>query len=415
MTHPRTIPNDDSPARTDAVAARIRETGDGLAAALRALLSELPGRPQRPKDLGQLLGLNRDISGRVLKSAAVRDGLEVVHVAPGPEPLRTVARAAGKRGVTIETLSAMDDAVDRFDRLIRDDAGTRSALDAMIVALVPRARERFELASKQSIFKGISQLKGVHADVWLNATLFHPSAGDDLHHDVVLVHGAIGLQRVRPDARVNFTYRQFEAEQSGDEPSEDAAWRSLERFCTNPPAQLDTHRDGDVIHYSLANGAVGRRAVSDMLVLDHHPGVIDRYAEPSDARPPRNRKGTFVAPDVPVRTLVFDALLHEDVCPCSEPHLAFYDMGPEGMAYVNDPQRDVDLVQAHESVEFLGRDLRRFHAEEVPLYVDMLEHVCGHLGWDPGAFRGFRCRVQYPVHGWQACLSFDPPPPPATP
>ncbi|MHC5023554.1 MAG: hypothetical protein ACYTGG_06530 [Planctomycetota bacterium] len=396
----------------DAVAARIRETGDGLGAALRELLNELPGRPQRPKELGRILGLNRDISGRVLKAAAARDGLEVVHVAPGPEPLRTVVRAASRRGVASETLSAVGDAVERFDRLIRDDAGTRSALDAMIVARVPRARERFELASKQSIFKGMSQLKGVHAEVWLNATLIHPSSGDALHHDAVLVHGAVGLQRVRPDARVNFTYRQFETAVLEGEMSEDDAWRSLARFCTNPPARLETSRDDEVIHYRLANGAVGPRAITDMLVVDHHPGVIDRYAEPSTDKPPRNRKGTFVAPDIPVKTLVFDALLHEDAFPGSEPHLAFYDMGPEGMAYVNDPQRDVDLVQAHELVEFLGRDLRRFHAEEVPRYVEMLEHVCGHLGWDPGAFRGFRCRVQYPVHGWQACLSFDPPPPP---
>jgi hypothetical protein len=185
----------------DAVAARIRETGDGLAAALRELLNELPGRPQRPKELGRILGLNRDISGRVLKAAAARDGLEVVHVAPGPEPLRTLARAASRRGVASGTLSAVDEAVDRFDRLIRDDAGTRTALHAMIVARVPRARERFELASKQAIFKGMSQLKGVHAEVWLNATLIHPSSGDALHHDAVLVHGAVGLQRVRPDAR----------------------------------------------------------------------------------------------------------------------------------------------------------------------------------------------------------------------
>jgi hypothetical protein len=403
----------DSGASADAAAERIRTTGSGLATALRALLDELPGRPQRPAELGRMLGLNRDISGRVLKASAARNGLEVIHVVPGPEPLRTLVRAAARRGVAPATTAAVDEAIDRFDRLIRDDAGTRSALDAMIVARLPRARERFELASKQSIFKGMSQLKGVHADVWLNATLMHPTAGDDMHLDALLVHGAVGLQRVRPDARVNFTYRQFDADGAEEEMSGDDAWRSLNHLCTNPPARLETVRDGEVVHHRLANGNVGPRAIADMLVVDHHPGVIERYAEPSALKPPRNRKGTFVAPDIPVKTLVFDALLHEDVFPGSEPHLALYDMGPEGMAYVNDPQRDVDRVQTHESVAYLGQDIRRFHTEEVPRYVEMLEHVCGHLGWDPGAFRGFRCRVQYPVHGWQVCLSFDPPPPPA--
>jgi len=397
-------------ARPDTLADRIRQTGDELARSLGSVLSALPGSPTRPAELSRILGLNRDISGRVLKAVAARDGLEVVHGIPGPEPLRSLLRAAGRRGAAAEAVAEAEAVVDRFDRLIRDDAGTRSALDAVIVAGLPRARERFELASKQSVFKGISQLKGVHADVWLNATLIHPTAGDDLHHDALLIHGAVGLQRLRPDVRVNFTYRQFDAAAVDDGNDATDAWRSLAPFFANPPARLETHEEDDVVHHRLADERIGPRAISDMLVVDNHPGVLDRYAEPG----PRNRKGTFVAPDIPVRTLLFDAILHEDAFPGADPHLALYDMGPEGIAYVNDPKRDVDLVQAHESVEYLGRDLHRFHADEVPRYVEMLEHVCAHLGWDPKAFRGFRCRVQYPVHGWQVCLSFDPPAPPGT-
>lgn len=422
MPTPATDPVLDPPRAANAddgdLAARMRRTGRALGDSLAEVVAGVEGVPRRPAELSRVLGLNRDIAGRVMKSIAARDGLEVLHVAPGPEPLRTFIRAAARRGAAPDAVAGAEIAIDHFDRIIRDDVGTRSALDAMIVASLPEARERFELASKQSVFKGMSQLKGVHADVWLNATLIHPAAADPLHHDALLVHGAIGLQRVRPDIPVTFTYREFDTagvrDDASDASNADAPdWRRLDAFCPHEPARLSTRRVGDVLYYALDDDRVGPAALSDMLVIDHHPATVDRFAAPSTESPPRNRKGTFCAPDIPVRSLVFDAILHESAFPGSDPHLAVYDMGPDGMAYVNDPRRDVDRMDVLESVEFLGQDLRRFHAPEMPRYTAMLEHICQHRGWDPAAFRGYRCRIQYPVHGWQVCMSFDPPAPPA--
>lgn len=69
-------------------------------------------------------------------------------------------------------------------------------------------------------------------------------------------------------------------------------------------------------------------------------------------------------------------------------------------------------MDAHESVEFLGRDLRTVYAQEIPRYTDILRHLCDEFALDPDEFRGYRTRIQYPVYGWQICMTFEQPRPP---
>ena len=39
----------------------------------------------------------------------------------------------------------------------------------------------------------------------------------------------------------------------------------------------------------------------------------------------------------------------------------------------------------------------------------ILSGMAERFGWDPSRFRAYRTRIQYPVYGWQICLSFEPP------
>ena len=385
---------------------RIRAVGRDLAATLREVLEALPNPPGRPTDLARDLGLNRDISSRVLKAMAKQNPLEVVHVIPGPEPLRRFIRAAADQDVAERSIDAAQEAVQRFDGLIRDEAGTRSALNAIIASLLPRTQQRFELASRQSVFKGMSQLKGIQADVWLSTAIIAPSTDVDDKHDVVLIHGALSMQKLRPDARVKFTYSEMQTEPPDDEDGLPEGAIRLDEFCVNPPAPLDIWRSGSEVSYTLSGEQFGPRAIMDMLVVDHHRAVLDRYANPDVER---SKKGTFVAPDIPVKLLVFDCILHNDVWPGSDPELAMFDMGPAGTAWVNDPSRDIDRMDFSERVELMGRGVQSFRSDAVPRYTDMLRAMAQRNGLNLDEFRGYRCLMQYPVHGWQVCLSFDPP------
>jgi len=392
----------------EAIEDRIRAVGVDLARTLQAVLGTLSGAVHRPNGLARELGVNRAVASRVLSAIAAKDPLEVVHLVPGPEPLRQIVRAAAEKDVASELTRDAQAAIERFDLLIRNDAGTRSTLDAMISSSLPGARERFELASKYSIFKGISQLKGARADLWSGAAIVCPSADDPLKHDLTWLNGAVAMQRLRPGVTVRFSYR-FPGEESaasgGASPSE---LRTLEQFCTNPPAQLQASASGNVVNYVLPPDLLGPRSVTDLFVVDHHPATMRRYARDET----RRHTSLFVEPALPVAVLVFDVLLHEDAFPGSEPRLFTYDTGYDGPANVNDPARDVDRVDLHESIEFLGHDLRRLTMPEIPKYGDILTHLSAQFGWDPSRFRGYRTRIQYPVYGWQTCMAFEPPPSP---
>jgi len=393
----------------DVMTEKIRGIGRDLAETLRMVINAIPGSPHRPTEFAQRLGLSRVISSRLLSSTAKADPFEVAHLIPGPESLRSLLRAAVSVHVSGELIDEAESAVRRFERLIRDDFGTRSALDAVISSNLPDARERFESAGRYSVFKGMSQLLGVEAEVWVTSMLLHPTASDAGRLDVAPIHGALGMRRMRPDVPVHFSFgmpaAKPEAECGEDVAGGIIGLMSLERFYTHAPAQLEVSQESGVVAHSLVGDQYGRQFLVDMLAADHHVAVIPHYGDAEGGK----KRGTSVVPDIPVKALVYDVLLHRDVFPQTEPILVVHNIGLRGRANVNDPTRDIDRIETRERIEYLGDDLRRFHAGEIPNYVRMLEQVCEVLGWDARGFRGYRCRIQYPVYGWQISMAFDPP------
>ncbi len=185
--------------------AKARRVAVDLGSGLRAVLQGLPERPTRPSQLARVLDLNRATASKLLSATAKEDPLELLHGIPGPEPLRGLLQTAASVGVDGELVTQALGAVQAFDDLIRVDAGTRGALDAVISSALPGVREKVELASKYSVFKGMAQLKGVQADTWRGAAFVAPSAADDLRHDLTWLTGGLGIQRLRSDATIAFS------------------------------------------------------------------------------------------------------------------------------------------------------------------------------------------------------------------
>ncbi|MFT7463547.1 MAG: hypothetical protein ACI9EF_001892, partial [Pseudohongiellaceae bacterium] len=260
---------------------RLKATGQGLASSLDAVIAALPETPRRPNALARDLGVNRAVASKVLSAMGKHEPLEVLHVIPGPEPLRKLVRAAGRKGVPSELIATAESAITAFDKLIRDEAGTRAALDALISSSLPGARDRFELSSKYAVYKGLSQLKGVQAEHWLGTAIVAPAADDPLKHNLTWLNGAVALQRLRPGAPVRFAYRYAKGKdakgndsagndstgnnsagnnsagndsQSHDNEGHEEAPLSvmpLDQFCLHPAAQLQIERAGEALHYTL--------------------------------------------------------------------------------------------------------------------------------------------------------------------
>jgi len=398
--------------RTENLDVRFRAVGTALAESFGALLAAIPGGPHRPNRLAELLEVNRAVTSRLLKATAQRDPFEVLHLLPGPEPLRKITLRLAALEFDANLLEAADAAVAEFDQLISEEAGTRPALNALIAPHLPGAREKLELASRYSIFRGISQLKGVQGELWMGTAIVTPSPDKADRLDLTWLNGAVAIQRLRPGVSVRFSYRRDDPPATQEQEADDIpglGLASLEHFCINPPAKLEARRDGETIHYTLPGDVLGPRDQVDMFVVDHHPASMRRYADPEAFARDRARSAFFVEPAIPVANLLFDVILHEDAFPGTEPELFFYDTGYNGIANVNDAARDLDRVEIVAPIEMLGTDFARYSAAELASYGPMLQHLGQRFGWDSRRFRGYRLRLQYPVHGWQVSMAFRQP------
>jgi hypothetical protein len=401
----------DGPAAGKALEIRIIETGERLLAGLSRAVDSVPDSRVGPQALARRLGVDKVLASRVLKTIKSGDPLAAIHRSPGPEPLRRVVRAMVKAGVDVDVIEEAVGAIEGFERLIRDDVGDRSSLDAIVSAWVPEARKEFELRRKQSAFKALSQLKGTQADTLMASVFLHPT-GDGTHLDVVWISGLFGLHRLRPGAGVKFATRRMAQPKPGRAPCtldgervESQSELMLKEFCSSPTPRLEVHQIGDEILYTLRDNGFGPRSATDVVFAEANRGEVARYAKPGVHR----KTFVFAENSTPSKVLQFDAFVHEDLFSGSDPSLRIYDTSFEGVADLNDPTRELDRLDMMESVESLGTGVSRCRSSDIGRYSELLRTVCDKLGWDGRSFRGYRCRIDYPLYGTQVAMAWDQP------
>jgi hypothetical protein len=389
---------------------RIASVGIQLGRSLQSVLDAIPESPRGPAAIARTIGVDKVLTSRALKAARSREPLAVVYLAPGPEPLRKLLRAARKGAVAPDLIAEAEEAVGQFETLICQEAGDRSALDTIISGWLLEARSVFDLRRKQSAFRAMSQLLGTASDTTLSGVLLHP-AGDGETLDVVCVMGFYGLQRLRVGSAVKFSTRRLtQADRPrvpctlSGHPIDGVDGLRLDEFSSKPPAELNVFRVGEVLHYALAGDRLGPRSASDLVFAEVNRAELRHYLPEQ----PHRRRQLASDVTVPTKLLVFDALLHEDVYAGTDPELFIYDTSFDGAADVNDPARDIDRLDVYENIQYLGTGVRKFRTTEVPHYSALLDHVCSSLDWDGHRFRGYRCRVEYPIYGTQVTMAFKP-------
>lgn len=394
---------------------KVASVGRTLADRLGRVVDNVNGKPQGPVSLAKAVGAHKGFCSRVLRAAASRDPIAVVQLMPGVEPMLTFARAAGKKGVPTKLVDELVQSLLDFDELIRTEAGDRSGFDAIVASWLPEVRGEFELRRKQAIFRAMSQLKGKAAHTYIATPMIYPNP-DGERLDIVWIFAYLQLQRLRPGVAVNFASRRI-ARPHGDKTApharhprtlsgkniEDVDGLLLAEFCSKPTPQLSVKRTGDIAEYSLADTRFGRRSLTDLVIAEVNESELPRFV------PPEPKRKRFVYTDIstPVELLIFDALIHEDVVGQSDPSLLIYDTGAKGTADVNDPSRDSDRLDLHESIQRLAGGVAHCRISEAPWYVELLQDVCKKMKWDEQKLKGFRARIEYPLYGSQIAIAYD--------
>lgn len=395
---------------------RVEALGTALAERLSAVVGGLPGRPSGPRAVG--LAVNQTIvtASRLLKALGQTDPIAVLQLLPGPNPLRNLLKEAIKAGTDRAVCASAMESVDAFDHLIREEAGDRGSLKAMLSAWLPEARREFEAQRRQTIFKALAELDGVSGDFEMSAMLIHPSSSGGSMLDVVNAKCLLGIDRIRPDAKVKLGTRRLGGDEKADsterlplnldgEPAIDGLHTvRLDGFCDAPPAPFIGRNFGPNVVYELGPTGFGKQSKVDLVIAEWNKAELDGEAISSSRTP-----HFFLIPEMATRKVVFDLFVHKDVFVGARPELLSYETGGMGPARAGDLSRDIDRRPILEDLQVLNSAGNGARLLEFPQYGALIRHITDRLDWDLDAFRLLRVTVAYPLVGRQITIAFQPP------
>lgn len=388
---------------------RAAEVGVSLAAASQQFLAAV-GNIRSAVDLMKAIGVKKDVASRFLTALSKRDPLAIIYYMPGVDSLRQLTHGARARIGEHPAISAFEEAVGNFERFVQIDMGGRHALDAMASAWLPEARERFEVASRQMIYRGMANLHGVECEIDLSTAILHPSQAAD-RADAIRLSGIIGLRRLRPT--VPLVIAAVEHHGTVKVPWETIDGKTIEdteHLADLLPAfsEFDTHalrtvRAGTTVRYELVDTALGLAKTSDLFLGQFVPSAMPMYHQ--DPEPHVYLYGNYL--DFPAKRLVLDLLIHKDVWPESEPSLYFFNTTVRGiLRYPKETLlRPFDQMHLLDTVRRIGTGVECCRIAEVPRYIELLQWACGQRGWNPADFRVYRCDSRYPPIGVQHLIT----------
>lgn len=378
-----------------------------LQEAFSSLLGDAPGPTGKCTDIERTFGIDAKLSWQLFRMVTATNPLAVGTNVPARVSVQRLLKSALRRGVGAEVIDQVTAAYDEYERFTAEYAENREALEVMISAHVPESREKNELASKQTVFKAMSQIRGVVMDTTIQ-TFFMSPAADGQTVEIVALEGFFGLHRVKPESRVGFSSASLDHPEarpltlSGGS-SNNPTGTLLTEFCTSPLPRIEFEEIEGTLHHLIVGQDVGLRGAVDLVSAWRVPSPGRRFHRPGEAA----KTGPLCIIDTPMKRLVCDAFVHKDLYLPDAPELRIYQLGLNGhLRAFADPSREGDRLDMRESIRSLGYGLSGARLTHMTRYVDMLEHVYRTTGWSAAQFRGYRLDVAYPVHGSQYHIGF---------
>lgn len=370
--------------------------------ALADLLNAAPSEIRKIADVERVFGINHLLGWQVYRIVHAENPLAAGMHVPANVSLRKLLAAASGRGVPASILDRVAGAFEAFEHLVKSDAGDREEMEAMISALLPEERRKQELVSRQTVFKGMSQVKGLAAEAVVTAIFIKPSADDPQLIDQVFINGLFGLRRMRPDAKIidwNVDSSDSSALTLDGSPITGHLATLLKEFSTSPPPRFESRQTENATYYRVAGNDVGLRAAIDLVMAERRVNT----------RPSANRfRGGAHAIDIPAKRAVLDVFAHKDVFSGIAPQLAVYDTAVRGMiGRFDDPAREDDRLLSYDEIRVLPNAHTGARLTQIPRYMQIVEHIYAKTGWDAADFRGYRVDSPYPVYGAQYMIGFD--------
>ena len=395
-----------------AEAAGLADALADVRSAVGAVLEWVPAKSRRATDLARHLGMDRATVHRLIAlSHSHGKGLEIVERAPGVEGMRGLIEAADAQGAPQRLTRGLTRAIDEFERVVREIAGSKRSLERRIRATVPVSSaetvaeaERRNRQARREMMLAAAEVLGKRVEVRADVALFRASRERAGWLDCVQARGVFGC-RARDGARpmvIDYRNRAPHEGGAGDEPGAGAAITALLEGFSSDPAPLVVSRGvgGRVRHVVDPARTRDGRSV-DVAVAHRLPASCRHPGDDEEDR--RLEVGALVRE--PTGALIMDVYVEPAVLRGCTPAAELYVWSPGLDSSLADHW--LDRVEPAPTVQLLGQGLGGAATSLHERHAAFTAEVFGRAGWDPAGFVGFRMTADPPQWGGGYFLVFD--------
>lgn len=395
--------------------ARAERVASRLGAELSRVIGGFPEPAQSASGMARHLGVLRATCQRVVAAVRSPEASSPLMVCslPGVQGLQQFLEGARGAGGDAADIDSALLAVEQFDQLIRDLAGSHSKLADRVRAAesaAPESESRFAERSREELFKAATQVTGRRCDTSLTIYIFRESPDVPQTMEHALVKGSIGhlgapggMPLVLMSGQAQKGIRVDDREMTLLDRSE-ARGRTpeavLRPFSTDPlPLVTMRNTNGTAMQIIDPETSAQGQPIDIVTALFGRDPIMN----PETGKPTLDAVWTLI--NSPARRLVVDVFLHSKLERSYRPTMDVQQWNPGLVAAEED--RWATRFPAPPTLTLLGQGLARTSCESYRRMTELERHAFARLGWDPEEYVGFRCEVAFPI--WRAgyCMFFE--------
>ncbi len=354
----------------------------------------------------------RNTCQRIVSALQEAPGPGTVTLLPGVKGLRQFIEGLHGCGFDASETDAAAVAVDGFEQLIQELAGSHARLCGRIEVSGVAEEDVValgEVEARSALYQSAAQVTGRSAEVNVSLYVFRPSPESPGMMERASAFGLIG-NWVRPGG-MPLVISSGETESTADEseatlldraPAKGRTPEALLSEFTTMPLPTVTSRGtarGNLLQIVDPNvSAEGRLVDVVTATRSIHPEVQSDTGR-------RTLDHIWSLVNCPSKHHVFDVYLHRDMERLYRPSADVQQWNP-GLS-IAEGDRWATRLPVDLKLQLLGTGALGTRCEAYPRMSELTQTLLDRVGWDAAEFVGFRCEVAWPVWRSGICMSFE--------
>jgi len=390
-----------APVQTAQLEAQAQLVVGRLRDALSSIVAANPGPIDRAVDLERAMGLDKKLAWQIFRIVAAANPIAEIRNIPAQSSIRRLKDAARRRKLDKAVIEGLAQAYQGFEDFAEVHAGDREGLILMLSGISEEKNDAFESKVRKGLFKGNAHVWGMQADLMIRTGIFYRRPGPTHIEDAALIHGEVGLQRLRrstgPGILARMQMRSDPVEPGVPSPVPRAhPLELLDAFCSGQlPAMHERDQGRSETELVIPAGRTGAQTIYAAQWYEHTTTVPQTSFEGR----------TFIT--LPVERAVWELMIPIGQ---SAPSTARVAMLLEREHPEQSTLRNFEECEPLDGeVEYLGQHHAPPPLNGSPRHHEAVSEVLRRRGWSHQRFDIYRCTVEYPVLHSMVVLRVDAP------